>query len=345
MNAAVTFGKLPNNKAYRYSVLVQPGFIYEEKYFCLGKEEVLFYTDFVVGTPANYSIQASCLKISDGSDQEEAMEDIRVYAADEDHTAHARCETYYIGEERELNHYTATVYPKNATDREVMWSSDNDDVISVTEDGVVTMHAPGYATVTCETTDGSGLKVEIAYYVTVNESADEDDDGSYGDVPDSPFTITDGVLTAYSGEAASVEIPAGVTQIGDNAFSNCSQLKRVTLPDGVTGIGQMAFNACEQLVRINFPQSLQTIDDWAFQGCIGLTAVSLPSGLTSLGEGAFSWCQGLTSVFIPEDVTEIPGWAFSDCTALTTVTIPDSVTSISDTAFENCNALSTIICA
>ena len=36
---------------------------------------------------------------------------------------------------------------------------------------------------------------------------------------------------------ASVELPAGLTSIGDNAFASCSSLASVELPAGLTSIG------------------------------------------------------------------------------------------------------------
>jgi uncharacterized protein involved in exopolysaccharide biosynthesis len=39
------------------------------------------------------------------------------------------------------------------------------------------------------------------------------------------FEIKDGVLVKYRGNAAEVVVPAGVTAIGDRAFSRCPSLK------------------------------------------------------------------------------------------------------------------------
>ena len=49
----------------------------------------------------------------------------------------------------------ATVSPDNATDKSVSWKSDDEDVATVDEDGVVTGVAAGPATITVTTTDGS----------------------------------------------------------------------------------------------------------------------------------------------------------------------------------------------
>ena len=48
----------------------------------------------------------------------------------------------YVGESEKL---TVTVYPSNATNKEVSWGSDNPSVASITTDGYVTAHSPGVA--------------------------------------------------------------------------------------------------------------------------------------------------------------------------------------------------------
>ncbi len=50
---------------------------------------------------------------------------------------------------------TATVSPSNATDKRVTWSSDNEKVAKVDSEGKVTAVAPGAATITVTTVDGS----------------------------------------------------------------------------------------------------------------------------------------------------------------------------------------------
>ena len=54
-------------------------------------------------------------------------------------------------------------------------------------------------------------------------------------------TIIDGILTGVIDSEIINEtyiIPDGVTRIGDDAFSDCYNLKKITIPEGVTSIGQ-----------------------------------------------------------------------------------------------------------
>ncbi len=52
----------------------------------------------------------------------------------------------------------ATVYPTNATNKKVIWSSSNDDVAMVTDEGFVLAVAEGEADITAEAADSSGIK-------------------------------------------------------------------------------------------------------------------------------------------------------------------------------------------
>ena len=67
-----------------------------------------------------------------------------------------------------------------------------------------------------------------------------------------------------------VNIPNGVTSIGDYAFSEFSSLDRITIPDSVTSIGNGAFFDCLYLTRITIPSSVTSIGNSAFFGCSSL---------------------------------------------------------------------------
>lgn len=88
-----------------------------------------------------------------------------------------------------------------------------------------------------------------------------------------------------------------VTAIGDNAFTLCSGLTRVTIPNTVTTIGYEAFQTCTQLTVIDIPNSVTSIDHYAFYQCINLSSVTLGSGLTSIGYYAFISCSALRYIY------------------------------------------------
>lgn len=68
-----------------------------------------------------------------------------------------------IGKKLQL---TATVAPDNATDKEVVWSTSDASVATVSETGLVEAIAPGTAVITCTSHDGSNITAECT--ITVN---------------------------------------------------------------------------------------------------------------------------------------------------------------------------------
>ena len=63
---------------------------------------------------------------------------------------------------------TATITPENASDKTLVWSSDNSIIASVDSDGLLTLHAKGNAIIKASATDGSGMSATCA--VVVDES-------------------------------------------------------------------------------------------------------------------------------------------------------------------------------
>ena len=64
---------------------------------------------------------------------------------------------------------SATVYPSNATNRELTWSSSNTSVATVSSSGYITAQGSGTATITASATDGSGKKATCV--VTVKSTS------------------------------------------------------------------------------------------------------------------------------------------------------------------------------
>lgn len=132
-----------------------------------------------------------------------------------------------------------------------------------------------------------------------------------------------------------VELGDGVTSIGKSAFLKCTQLPSITIGNGVTSIGISAFNGCTALKAANIGSG--AIGASAFQDCSRLASVTLGDGVTSIGTNAFLRCTELTSMYIGSSVRTIENYAFSGCTALEEVTI--SAAQIGNQAFRSAKAL------
>ena len=107
-----------------------------------------------------------------------------------------------------------------------------------------------------------------------------------------------------------------VVEIAENAFKNCSNLKKIIIQNTVQTIGKSAFYGCRGLTEVTIPSSVQTIGEQAFSGCSGLTEVSIPEGVKTIGFSAFLGCSGLTEITIPGSVKTIETFVFSDCIGL-----------------------------
>ena len=177
-----------------------------------------------------------------------------------------------------------------------------------------------------------------------------------------------------------VEISAGITDIGDNAFSECSSLTSISIPNSITTIKNSAFWGCSSLTSISIPNSVTTIGNYAFKECFSLTSISISNSVTTIGGNALDGCSSLERIEVSPDnlnfssdsdgvlfskdktvlikypegkkekaysikssVTTIGNDAFYGCSSLTSITIPDSVTTIGERAFEYCSSLTSVI--
>ena len=146
----------------------------------------------------------------------------------------------------------ATVLPENTTDKSIVWSSSDESVAKVAEDGKVTAMGPGNATILVETVDG-GKQAECAVTVTVSVSSlslDPSDlqmkvgetstlaltispedaterDITWSSSSPSVATVKDGVVTA---------VKSGSTRITAKAGNGISATCDVTVIVPVTGI-------------------------------------------------------------------------------------------------------------
>ena len=179
-------------------------------------------------------------------------------------------------------------------------------------------------------------------------------------------------------EITTLEIPSGITSIGDGVFLSNKSLTNLTLSSKVSSIGISAFSYCDNLKDVRYyiyddlatyiqnghpdfyvggikyywndqeittleiPTSVTSIGNNAFYGCSGLTTLNLPSNVTSIGDRAFGGCSNLTSVDLPSSITKMGDFVFCYCEKLSNVNLPSDITTISTGAFGGCSSLQNI---
>ncbi len=165
----------------------------------------------------------------------------------------------------------------------------------------------------------------------------------------------------------SLELPASITSIGENAFMgiplqkikvNWTDLSQVTYANNIfTGVNIFT-------CRLSVPQG--TMADynqapWAFVNTVEYnpdfivdendvlidyvgtaTDLIVPYGVKEIGHGVFQNNCDITSIVMPASVTKIGNSAFTNACSLTSVTIPSSVVYMDNFAFVACEALQEI---
>lgn len=300
---------------------------------------------------------------------------IKTAAADTPSEMPIKVESVYISQSSitievgESVNLTAYVYPENATDSSIEWSSSDSLVANVDNNGKVTAISEG-ETIIYATNNASGCWAGC----TINV---------YREYPDFNFTTNNyyGVkISGYRGSESVITIPAkyksdNVLAIGEALFQDYTSLTSITIPDSVNQIDTNAFSGCvnlrsvyytgtiEEWAKIDFVNYLANplyngadlyingskVTDVVISGYISQSAFAgskieslTVTGGSSIAGGAFYKCNSLKTVNIYEGLSSIGDVAFSDCANLTTIFLPSTLNYIGEQAFRNCTSLTSI---
>ena len=121
----------------------------------------------------------------------------------------------------------------------------------------------------------------------------------------------------------SVDIPQGVTSIGNHAFEECFALEEVTIPQSVTSIGLIAFGGCCKLTTLSLGENVETIGGGAFFRCSSLSNITIPTKVKVIKSAysgtpsfyrTFAYCSGLKYIILPAELTTFEA-RLDDCPA------------------------------
>lgn len=250
----------------------------------------------------------------------------------------------------DINEYTELVplfTPNENVNKDVTWSVDNPEVISL-ENGRILVLSAGTATVTAVTANGE-LSAQCVVTVTQNFASPYYaetitlDTESLSLVENSSYTLTivsvepwyttnKNVLFASSDESvATVDENGKITGISEG-----NAIITVSAADG--GGAQALCN-----VQVTSGYSEFTIEGTILKAYSGNAAVVVvPEEVTDIGT-VFMNNTYIQKVILPEGITQLANYAFYNCTNLAEINIPANVTTIGNYCFDYCGSLSTVI--
>ena len=260
------------------------------------------------------------------------------------------------------------IAPEDATNQDVIWKSDNENIVTVDENGKITAVAEGEANITVTTKDQNKTATCKIYAMPQNAKFGKCGDNAWWKFNDGVFTVWgNGAVTdtkdfaSYKTKTTSIVVEKGITEIG--GFSGFTILTDISFSESIKSIKSSAFQDCEKLEKIDLTKGMEEIGDWAFAGCVKLSNITLGENITKIGYNAFAGCSGLKKVMMnarleneqqafwkagTEGIDVVYGKGITKIGSLFTkstvrsVEIPEGVKTIGDSAFTDCEKLEKI---
>ena len=163
----------------------------------------------------------------------------------------------------------------------------------------------------------------------------------------------------YKDAYNSVYIADGVTNVGNLAFRESSNLRYVELASTVTQLGNYSFYNCPALHSLILPESVTILsENTPFGGTTKMNSAvynshvfvclnqdysgefAVADGTIMVASQAFRECRQLTAVALPNTVTNLLGNStFENCTSLMSVILPEGIIDLGQYAFSGCITL------
>ncbi len=249
---------------------------------------------------------------------------------------------------------SATVQPSNADNKSVSWSSSNASVASV-QDGLVTAHQAGSATITVKTADGGKTatcsvtvtaKVVAVAGVSLDKTSLELTEGEEvtlkATVTPDNASNKNVTWTSSNPEVATVEngkvtaVKAGTTTITVTTVDGAKTAKcEVTV---LYGKPNEAIIFADEIMKGMCVKAFDTNGDGELSFLEASKVADLKKMmLTNKTFSSFDEFQYFTSV------SQIPNGYFKNCTLMTSIVLPESLRTIFSNAFRGCSSLKQIV--
>ncbi len=239
------------------------------------------------------------------------------------------------------------------TDLKLKWSSSNEAIATVDQDGNVTTVKKGTAVISAiiMQKNAAGEWTETLYSATsVMQVQNEfkvsnytlSDYNGLGYNAEDGYTLADGVLK--------IPTDMNIMYIGEEAFKDNNNIKKIIIPSSVVDIRPRAFLNCTALEEVYFVSEekqaiadadLSMIYENAFSGCINLKKIDFSNVKTvTVAQDCFSGCTKLTEVVDMPSIGTMHHRAFAG-TALKSVDLTGLHLS-GNSVFAGCTELTTI---
>ena len=127
---------------------------------------------------------------------------------------------------------------------------------------------------------------------------------------------------------------SNITDIGDECFCNCAELKNINLNiNSIKYIGVRAFYGCLSLRNIVLGNQLETIDTMAFTNC-SLNTIHIPKSVKYIETKAFynnATLQNVVFEHTNEDIIYLNDDVFGNCPNITITSHNDKIRKYADT--------------
>ncbi len=254
------------------------------------------------------------------------------------------------------------------SDEIVTYSSSNEEIATVNEDGVVSCLAEGEVTITANLEEASDSILIHIYPCTdwsllPNREIEIDGVKGIEVCYDQSQPLDDESITRAIVPPAKDGLPvlrASGEELGDNPFFYTQNLTTITIPETVTSIYNSNFGYTS-IERFYIHNKVTQIDGHAFSNNEYLTYLYIPDTVTTLDSNFCSYCPFLTDIRLPKGLGFVPSFAstgithftieegieelsrnFYGCTALEEVILPSSLKTIARETFRNCSSLKSI---
>lgn len=144
-------------------------------------------------------------------------------------------------------------------------------------------------------------------------------------------------------------IPDETVTIGNSAFYNFTELKKVEIGKGLTSIGTLAFGGCPDLEIVEYNaigdktkySSYGDKNSPFFDAGTNGWILKIGSSVDLIPQYLFRYSTNLKEIDVSDasSLREIMYYAFGNCTSLKSITIPESIETLGNYSFYGCTAV------